>query len=190
MADLQKIFDKYRYDPSIQQKSKNWFQQQANLLRNSVINTKQLFKEQKLVTRIIPGKLYMFYYDPKLKNELPYYDTFPLVFPYSSTPDGFIGLNMHYLPCFQRVQLMTKLLQFANTKNFDESTRIKYSWQLISGVSKFKMAEPCIKQYLKTNVKSMFIEIPGSDWHTAMMLPVEKFVGSTKSTVWGESLKP
>jgi hypothetical protein len=100
-----------------------------------------------------------------------------------------MGLNMHYLPYFHRVQLMTRLMQYSNNKKMDETTKLKYSWELIAGVSRFKTAESCIKHYLKDNVKSMFIEVPGSDWHTAMMLPVERFVGSNKTTVWGNSIK-
>ena len=189
MADLQTTFEKYKYDSSIQLKSKTWFQQQALLLSKKRINPRQLFSEEKVTSKIIPGKLYMFYYDPKGKDTLPYYDMFPLVFPYASVPGGFMGLNMHYLPYFHRVQLMTRLMQYSNNKNMDETTKLKYSWELIAGVSRFKTAESCIKHYLKDHVKSMFIEVPGDNWHTAMMLPVERFVGSNKTTVWGNSIK-
>ena len=187
--DLKRLFDRYKYDQTIATKSRTWFTQQANLLMNKRLNEKKLFNEQRVTSRLTPGKLYMFYYDPKYKDELPYYDRFPLVFPYASAPDGFMGLNMHYLPHFHRVQLLTRLMQFATNKNMDENTRIKYSWNLIAGVSRFRDAEPCIKHYLKDHVQSMFIEVPGQDWHTAMMLPVERFVGSSKQAVWGHSIK-
>lgn len=189
MADLQTTFEKYRYDSTIQLKSKTWFKQQALLLSQKTINGKKLFSEEKVVGKILPGKLYMFYYDPKFKDTLPYYDTFPLVFPYAATKDGFMGLNMHYLPYFQRIQLMTRLMQFASNKNYDETTKLRYSWELIAGVAKFKDAEACVKHYLKDHVKSLYIEVPGADWHTAMMLPVERFVGSNKNTVWGDSIR-
>ncbi len=65
-----------------------------------------------LVTKVMPGRLYMYAYDPKMKKELPYYDRFPLVFPFSKTQDGFIGLNMHYLPYPLRVGLLDKLIGF------------------------------------------------------------------------------
>ena len=185
---METIFQKYQYDPSIANKSKSWFQQQANLVARKTIDTKRLFREGHQTTLLVPGRLYMFFYDPKGKDSLPYYDRFPLVFPYSKTDNGFIGLNMHYLPQYYRVQLMTRLMQFANNKNYDENTRIKYSWSLISGVSKFKLAEPCIKRYLKEHLQSPFLEVKPSDWHTAMMLPVEKFVGANKNNVWGDSL--
>jgi len=190
MSDnLETIFQKYKYDKSIADKSKSWFQQQQLALSRKVIEPKQVLREQPKTSRMTPGKLYMFTYDPKHKATLPYYDAFPLVFPYQTMPDGFMGLNMHYLPYFQRIQLMTRLMQFSNNKTYDENTRIKYSWSLIAGLSRFKLAESCVKHYLKDHVTSMFIEIPGTEWHTAMMLPVEKFVGSNKNRVWGESLR-
>lgn len=187
---LQTIFDKYKQDSSIVHKSQSWFLKQTAMLQSAVINKNRLFREGKIVNRIIPGRLYMFYYDPKHKDELPHYDRFPLVFPYKFTPqDGMMGLNMHYLPYFQRVQLMDRLMQFSSNKNFDENTRIRYSWDLISGVAKFKFAQSCIKHYLKDHIESQFIEIPPSDWHTAMMLPVETFVGANKKQVWKESIR-
>ena len=186
---LQTIFEKYRYDSSISTKSKTWFQQQALLLSRKRIDAKALFREQRITSKMVPGKLYLFYYDPKHKDTLPHYDRFPLVFPYKVTKQGFMGLNMHYLPYFHRIQLMTRLMQFASNKNLDENTKLRYSWALIAGMAKFKMAEACIKHYLTDHVDSMFIEIPATDWHTALMLPVEKFVGSNKSTVWQESIK-
>ena len=44
------------------------------------------------------GRLNMFFYDPKFKKTLPYYDTFPLVLPLEPYSDGFLGINLHYLP--------------------------------------------------------------------------------------------
>lgn len=187
---LQTIFDKNRYDPSIAQKSQSWFNKQAAVLQSKVINRNRLFREGRLTNRIIPGRMYMFYYDPKYKDDLPYYDRFPLVLPYKFTAqDGMMGLNLHYLPYFQRVQLLDKLMTFATNKNFDENTRIKYSWQLIAGASKFRFAAPCIKHYLKDHIDSQFIEIPPSDWHTAMMLPVESFIGASKKQIWKDSVR-
>lgn len=188
--DLKTIFDKYKQDPSIVHKSQSWFMKQTAALQGVVINKNRLFREGKIVNKIIPGRLYMFYYDPKYKEELPHYDRFPLVFPYKFTAqDGMMGLNMHYLPYFQRVQLMDRLMMFSSNKNFDENTRIRYSWDLISGVAKFKFANSCIKHYLKEHIRSQFIEVPPSDWHTAMMLPVESFVGANKKQVWKESVR-
>ena len=52
------------------------------------------------------GSLNMFVYSPKLRNKLPYYDTFPLVLPLKRYKDGFLGLNFHYLPYALRARLL------------------------------------------------------------------------------------
>ena len=74
-------------------------------------------------------------------------------------------------------------------KNLTETANIRYSWELIRGVSKFKAAAPCIKQYLYSHVRSPFCEIIPDAWYTAVMLPVQRFVGVSTQTVWSESSK-
>lgn len=187
--DLTSLFEKYRYDRNIYKKSSSWFEQQVLLLNKKRFTPQQILRDRKNSTsvRIVPGNLYMFLYDAKNKETLPYWDKFPLVFPFRSVPGGFYGLNLHYLPYRMRLQLMDKLLQFKNNDKFDESTRLRYSWSLIGGVSKFKAAEPCVKHYLYEQVRSPFAKIESYDWATAMMLPVERFVGSNKNAVWQDS---
>jgi hypothetical protein len=131
----------------------------------------------------------MFYYDAKHKDTLPYWDKFPLVFPFRKLPDGFIGLNMHYLPYYQRVQLLDRLSEFANNKTLDNDTKLKFSWATIQSMSKLKIAEPCVHRYLSTHVRSPYRLVDGSDWATAMVLPVQQFVGRSAAKVWQESLR-
>jgi hypothetical protein len=66
---------------------------------------------------------------------------------------------------------------------------LKYSWDLISSASKFNLAKPCVKHYLMTQVRSPFVKINSEDWTTALMLPVERFVGASSSSVWAETKK-
>ena len=42
------------------------------------------------------GLLNMFFYDPKMKKKLPYYDRFPLILPIETYSNGFLGINFHY----------------------------------------------------------------------------------------------
>lgn len=189
--DLTSLFEKYRYDRNIYKKSSAWFEQQVLLLTKKRFTPQQILKERKNASssRIVPGNLYAFLYEAKMKETLPYWDRFPLVFPFRAVQGGFYGLNLHYLPYRMRLQLMDKLLQFKNNDKFDESTKLRYSWNLIGGVSKFKAAEPCVKHYLYEQVRSPFAKIESYDWATAMMLPVERFVGANKNTVWQDSKK-
>lgn len=179
------VFEKHKYDVSIVKNSKTWFTQQITLLNKERINPKAFHRNSGIVAnRIIPGNLYMFFYDPKYKETLEYYDRFPLVFPFEKYKDGFLGLNMHYLSYRLRVMLLDNLLKFKNTKNIDENTRLRYSWNMIRGMSRSKLAEQCVKHYLFENVESQIKKIEATDWTTAMMLPVESFAKANKTTVW------
>jgi len=182
------VFERNQYDlKTAARKSQAWFQQQVLLISKQNITPKKLMEGDDISSRIIPGNLYMFFYDAKHKDTLPYWDRFPLVFPYRKTPDGFIGLNLHYLPYQLRVQLLDRLSFFKNNNKMDETTRLKYSWALIDGVSKYRAASPCIKQYLTEHVRSPYKKVNAPDWATAMMLPVESFVGANKQQVWQDS---
>lgn len=189
-STLQDVFErnKYNLDDAVK-KSRAWFDQQALLMSRQAITPPKVLKgmPDQLKTVVMPGKLYMFLYDPKLKNELPYYDRFPLVFPFRKVQGGFLGLNMHYLPYQLRIRMLDRLMQYASNNKLNEATRIKYSWALIDGVSRFNGAIPCVKHYLDNHVRSAFREIPSYDWATAMLLPVERFIGATTQQVWADS---
>lgn len=182
------IFQKYHADPDIGRKSRGWFMKKQVELQKARIQPQKVIRQgDNLQSRILPGRLYLFAYDAKLKETLPYWDQYPLVFPYEKTADGFMGLNMHYLPYILRVRLLDRLLDFANNKNMNETTRLKYSYATVKASSKLRLAQPCLKRYLAGHVQSRFLEIPANEWHTAMMLPVERFVGANKQTVWSDS---
>lgn len=184
------VFEKNQYDlKTAVTKSRAWFEQQVLLMTRQQLTPQRVLNgnPEQLVTSIMPGHLYMFLYDPKTKAELPYYDRFPLVFPFRKTPDGFIGLNMHYLPYPLRITLLDNLLTYANNQRFDDTTRLKYSWALINGVSKYAAAKPCVKQYLMGHVRTQFRQVESNNWATAMLLPVERFVGASKQEIWSDS---
>ena len=186
------VFEKNQYDlKTAVKKSRAWFEQQVLIMTRQQLTPQRVLNgnPEQLVTRIMPGHLYMFVYDPKTKAELPYYDRFPLVFPFRKTPDGFIGLNMHYLPYPLRITLLDNLLTYASNQRFDETTRLKYSWALIDGMSKYAAAKPCVKQYLVGHVRTQFRQVESSNWATAMLLPVERFVGASKQEIWADSRK-
>lgn len=189
---IQDVFDQNKFDLlTAVKRSRSWFEKQVAAMATQNITPNKVLKGEpsQLRAAIIPGNLYMYRYDPKTKEDLPYYDAFPLVFPFRKTPDGFYGLNMHYLPYDLRITLLDQLLVFKNNSRFDETTKIKYSWALIDGVSRYAAAKPCVKQYLSGHVRSQFRQIHSEDWATAMLLPVERFVGASKQQVWADSRK-
>ena len=78
--------------------SRAWFKKKASNLRS--INREALMKEEPLrrTNKEVVGNMYMFQYDPKHKDTLPYYDLFPLAIVIGPAEGGFLGLNLHYLP--------------------------------------------------------------------------------------------
>ena len=188
--NLTDVFKRNQYNLlSASRKSRQWFDQQLLLIRRQQLTPNKAFKSAsaEATSRVVPGYLYMFYYDAKNKDTLPYWDQFPLVFPFAKTKDGFMGLNMHYLPYQLRVVLLSRLMHFASNTTMTEDTKLKMSWQLISGVARYRAAAPCVEHYLNDHVASTFKPVHAHDWATAMLLPVESFVGATKLAVRHES---
>ena len=181
---LQKATDPTKATNSAQM----WLREQAQSV-SSVNNPKQLLTKQtdRMVTSITVGRMYLFMYDPKMKEELPYYDRFPLIFPFRRVKGGFYGINMHYLPHMMRAKLMDSLHTLSNNKNYDDSTKLRLSYQLLHKASKFRYFEPCVKHYLNTQVRTRFLWVPADQWETALFLPLERFVGATKQQVWRDS---
>jgi hypothetical protein len=189
-TSLYKIFEKNQYNlADASKKSRTWFDQQVLLLRKKRYTPNQVLRDDPstVSARVLPGRLYMFMYDPKTKDDLPYYDKFPLVFPFRAVPGGFYGINLHYLPYYMRIRILDRLTTFASNQNMDESTRLKLSWGLLNASSRFKPVQACVKHYLTGHVRSLFKQIPANDWATAMLLPVERFVGAPMTEVWRDS---
>ena len=163
-------------------------------LRAKILNLKpsrqELFTDrQRLKNNAIIGRMYFYFYDPKTKDKLPYYDRFPLVLPIEQYNDGFLGLNLHYIHPKQRVALLDKLSEFATNNKYDKSTKLRLSYDLLTRASKIFEAQPCIKRYLFSHVESRFLEITADEWDIAALLPMESFVGATTSKVYAESRK-
>jgi len=135
------------------------------------------------------GRMYFYFYDPKHKDTLPYYDRFPLVIPIERYSDGFLGLNLHYIHPKQRIILLDKLSDVATNNRFDDKTKLRISYEYLAAASKAFEATPCIKRYLFSHIDSRFLEISAEEWDIAVMLPVESFVGATTSKVYADSRK-
>ncbi len=180
-----------KINPEDVKKSRAWFDGEIRKISEQRFTPAKTLKTEgvRLQSRIVPGKMYFFYYDPKTKETLPYYDTFPLVIPYKKVPGGFMGLNLHYLEYQPRMKLFNELLKITGNKHLTEISKIKYSWQIVSSVSQLAPAQACVKRYLIEQVGSPFAEVNPEFWHTAVMLPVQRFVGARKERVWTESRK-
>ena len=145
-----------------------------------------LTKEER-TSRWKTGSMYFFKYDPKHKETLPYYDTFPLVIPVEKYTDGFLGINFHYLYPKDRAILLDQLQMFANNNRLDETTRLRMTYRSLGNFTKLKRAKPCIHRYLDRYMASTMVPITADEWGTALFLPVERFKKKNKTMVWMES---
>ena len=143
----------------------------------------------RLKTTSMIGKMYFYFYDPKTKDTMPYYDRFPLVIPIQKYNDGFLGLNLHYIHPKYRMILLDKLSDTMSNDTYDEKTKLKINYRYLASASKIFEATPCIKRYMFTQIESRFLEITADEWDIAAMLPVESFVGATTSKVYADSRK-
>ena len=131
--------------------------------------------------------MYLFHYDAKWKDILPYWDVWPLIFPFADTSTGWYGINLHYLRPNDRLKLMQALIKAQGTSGkMDSNYKLKLSYNIITG---FKPARPCIKQYLRNNIKTPLYGIGGDDWAYAVGLPIQQFRGASDATVWSNSAK-
>lgn len=134
------------------------------------------------------GKMILFNYDPKWKHKLPYYDIYPLIFPIEIYKDGFLGINLHYLPKKERAILMVALFTILSDKNFDENTKLNISYKVLKESIKFKLFKPCVKRYLNAHIRSSFYKINTNMWNLVLMLPLEKFQKQGIDVVYRDSL--
>ena len=130
------------------------------------------------------GRLNMFFYDPKLKTKLPYYDTFPLVLPLEGYSDGFLGINFHYLPINLRIRLLDRIVDFSSDTNFDEGTTLDVDY---TGVKGLRLVKPTLKRYLSGRVKTNFRRIDADEFTVATLLPVQRFKKASDQEVYRDS---
>lgn len=177
-------------DDSVRQRdARTWFRNAAQDVRS--VNRSRMLNDKENVVNSIDeksiGKMYTFFYDPKHKDTLPYYDLFPLIFVVGPAKGGFMGINLHYLPPVLRAKLMDSLYQILNNNKYNDTTKLKISYQVLSSASRFRYFKPCLKHYLFDHVQSNYLNIEPRNWDSALMLPTEKFRKASADKVWRES---
>jgi hypothetical protein len=136
----------------------------------------------------MPGKMYMFMYQPKGANTLEFYDKFPLVILVDTVKGGFEGLNLHYLPMSIRQKFFYGgLLKTTSNKDFDESTRFKVTYESLKNARSLKAFRPCFKRYLTGYIRGSIVMIPSDEWEMAIHLPTSDFAKKDESYVHQKS---
>ena len=126
-------------------------------------------------TRVDIGKMYAYQYDPKWKEILPLYDTQPLTIVIEKYNNGFLGLNMHYLPLSQRYRLLSALTKLAEGDLTNDLDRMIISYRILQSAARSSLYKPTIHRYLSNHVRTKFSLIHPQDWQLALALPIAKF---------------
>lgn len=175
--------------PGKTQEAREWYRNAAKNVSYANVNTMMKSENAYLVDIPKPGQMLLYKYDAKTKDKLPYWDAAPLIFMVDVAPDGWYGLNLHYLHPIMRAKFMNYLYDYTTNKKYDENTRLKLSYNLLKSVSNLKYYQPCFKRYLADHVKSPLMMIPASDWDISIMLPTADFRKRTGNYVYAQSNK-
>lgn len=188
MASLLERLDK-ESPAQLQRRSKEsltWFRNRVRRIRT---NSEQFYKQSDLQKsrRFLEGRMFTFFYDPKTKDKLPYYDTFPCVMIVETYGSGFLGLNIHYLPPRIRIRFLEKLFEYTNNEEFDETTRLRITWNLLSSVTKLRASRAAVKRYLYSHVEGSALLVEPKYWDIVSFLPTASFKGASMVDVYRDT---
>ncbi len=118
-----------------------------------------LYKEEK-IPKLKPSKIrrayfgfpMMFKYSPKHASTLPYYDILPMPILLAKYPDGFLGLNIHYLPWSKRLQLADRIIRATKNRKRITYPTIKRAWNSLRLPMGYSYL--IIRRYLTTHIQS------------------------------------
>ncbi len=166
----------------------------TTIQRNASRSSAWLFNKIKKSTAVTKvrkphiGKMYVFVYDPKTKDKLPYYDINPLVIPFEFYKGGFIGLNFHYLSVKDRKLLLSAIDVFQKVESEKEFTKLRMQYSRLLKLSNGQWKHT-VKKYLYKHLRTPLVEIPTTDWINILELPLAHFVGATKRQVYKDARK-
>lgn len=159
-----------------------WFEREVKKnIQTSTYSSVAKFGVQK--EKFAVGQVVLYKYDPKYRDELPYYDTMPLIIVTRITKKGWYGINLHYLPNRIRSWIMNQLYEVNTKKSMLERDRMRMSWAIAlkaaQAVGSTKRLEHAIKQYLGSHVKSVPMVINPEAWDMVIHLPLARFKKGT-----------
>ena len=170
-------------------RSAQWFQDKIKGLKGemknrfSSTNAAKFYREADnkvekavLKRRVELGDLFCYYYNPKYRATLPYYDMFPMIMLLSAEKETFLGINFHYLRPKWRAILLDRV-----------SAKIGGGLPKWSKLRQIRQIAPTIKRYRYDHIMRKVVPIKEDEQEIAIFLPTERFRKAGKSKVWAES---
>lgn len=140
--------------------------------RDTIPTRYKLLKSLKKPSRILPGMMLFYQYDPKYKDTLPQWDQFPLVIVLDLYEDGFLGLNLHFAPPQIRQKIFIAFLTSAKTAGRSETKRLQVDYDIARSLIATKFMGPMIKRYLYSQFIVPPKQVPYSMWEDILFLPL------------------
>jgi len=150
--------------------------------RFSSTNAAKFYRESEKISdavfqkRVSLGDLFCYYYNPKYRKTLPYYDMFPMIMLLSAEKETFLGINFHYLRPKWRAILLDRV-----------TAKIGGGLPRWSKIRNIKQIAPTIKRYRFDHIMRKVIPIEEDEQEIAIFLPTEKFKKAGKAQVWSAS---
>ncbi len=178
------LYEELRERTHGESKSISWYRQEFNKIASKIKrepsrmtidqrmdSVQNIVHQDQNELRRRPFVGHMYFFEYQAVSDIPYYDTFPLVFVLRYGGEYFYGANLHYLSYKERSVVVKKL----------ESGSLEIPRNIIH-------------KYLIRECKSLFLDLASYEWETAAMLPLEGFVWNKgnkkleydKDLVWEE----
>ena len=110
-----------------------------------------------------PLPFYMYSYDAKHKARLPVWDRFPVILYLGPIPNGFEGINIHYIPQEARMVLLKQIIDILdNDGDHDEVTAL---------ITEVGISYKGYKKYLNSYVRTEKKPIPRDMWEEIFQSP-------------------
>jgi hypothetical protein len=103
--------------------------------------------------------LVFFQYKAKYREELPYYDKYPLAFVLDVSPGSFFAVNLHYYKPSQRIGIVQSLAE-----------------------NKIPRFDTGAHKYLLSEVRTPYLHLAEQEWESICILPIEEFVMNISGT--------
>ena len=180
------IFEQVQENKKISSPSREWYRTEVfgaktiqyeddagKLIREEQVDEQgDALQRDKNLMRVYPRifSLMLYGYKAKYREELPYYDKYPLAFVLDVNPKSFFAMNLHYYTPSQRIGIVQSLAE-----------------------NKIPRFEKGTHKYLLSEVKTPYLHLAEQEWETICMLPLEEFVMSVggseipipSNKVWG-----
>ena len=166
--------------------SLDWFRQNLRKITLRADEVSRSQGETANPSSMRTGEMFMYMYDAKYKDLLPWYDRFPLMILLEKSPKGFLGLNLHYIAPKYRAVLLEELYKYSTDEELEEGVRFKLTYELLKSVSKLKYGIPCVKRYLWSHIDSRIQRVLPEHWDVVSMLPLQRF-NTNANTVYADS---